>query len=44
MIGLFARDGWEGKGSIRYLSGYSWLLPPGANSIAVNKYIISYIG
>jgi hypothetical protein len=25
MIGLFARVGWERKGSIRYLSGYSWL-------------------
>jgi hypothetical protein len=43
MIGLFAMVGWEGKGSIRYLSGYSWLLPPDVNPIAVNKYIISYI-
>jgi len=42
MIGVFARVGWEGKESIRYLSEYSWLLPQGVNPIAVNKYIISY--
>jgi hypothetical protein len=42
-VGLFARVVWKGKGSIRYLSGYSWLLPPGVNPIAVNKYIIYHI-